>query len=400
MALGMAMRAGLAATLIVLLAWDLAATHYYATALVLALLLGFVLFEASQRYAGAPFAPPARQAEARDMRALDRMQSLLDAVSVALVTIDADGAVTLVNRAARLLAGQDAARLADIGGLGTAAAETIAALPVGARQIVGMADGRPMLAWVAAFAVPGEKAQKLVSLQAVTGELDAVQLKAWMDMTRVLSHEIMNSLTPIASLSESLGRMLPQQPGASPEAADALAAISRRSQHLMSFVERYRRIADLPSPAPANIEAAAFLADIDALAGAALAARGVAWTCLPPAAGLHFRADPALLSQALINLLHNAADASAGGSAPLVTLACAGNEDGIAFLVSDNGPGIAPERQEEIFLPFFTTKSGGSGIGLPLSRQIALAHGGRLTAEDRPGGGTLFRLTLPSWDGD
>jgi signal transduction histidine kinase len=126
----------------------------------------------------------------------------------------------------------------------------------------------------------------------------------------------------------------------------------------------------------------------------------VAWTCLPPAAGLHFRADPALLSQALINLLHNAADASAGGSAPLVTLACAGNEDGIAFLVSDNGPGIAPERQEEIFLPFFTTKSGGSGIGLPLARQIALAHGGRLTAEDRPGGGTLFRLTLPSWDGD
>ncbi len=398
LALGMAARALLAATLLILLVLDLAFTPHYATALVLVLLFVLVLFEASQRYAGATLAPAPAHADLEKIRQLDRMQGLLDTVNVAFLTLKADGRIALVNRAARLLAGQDAARLADIRNLGTTAVETIAALPVGARQIVITTMGQPILVWVTSFAAPGEPVQKLISLQAVTGELDAVQLKAWLDMSRVLSHEIMNSLTPIASLSESLGQMLPQS-GASPEAADALAAIARRSQHLMSFVERYRRIADLPAPAPAPILAAPFLADIDALVGGTMAARGIAWRCAPPPSGPVFRGDAALLTQALINLLHNAADAASGNAEPQVALRCIALDSSIDFLVSDNGPGIPPQQREDVFLPFFTTKSGGSGIGLPLARQIAMAHGGGLTAEENPGGGTVFRLSLPitSW---
>ena len=316
-ALGMGLRALAVAGLIVLLVWDLSATRHYATALVLALLIAFALTEAAHRYARAMPAAAMPSANREQAAELDRMTALLDAVTVALVTMRADGRIRLANRAARLLAGEEAGRLADIRALGPAAAAAIEALPVGARQIVAMADGRPLLVWVGAIAMPDQPQQKLVSLQAVTGELDAVQLKAWMDMTRILSHEIMNSLTPIASLSESLGRMLPPQ--ATQDAADALAAIARRSHHLMSFVERYRRIADLPSPVFVTIDAVAFLADIDALTGAALAARGIAWRCTAPPAHLHFRADAALLSQALINLLHNAADAVAGRAAPLVS---------------------------------------------------------------------------------
>lgn len=394
LALGLAMRALLGATLIAFLVLDLATTRHYATAIVLVLLFGFVLFEATQRYAGAAAALPPPQTDRAATRQLDRMQALLDAVSVALITMKADGRIALVNRAARQLAGMDAARLTDIGALGPQAAETIAALPVGARQLVTMASGKPVLVWVAAFSAPGEPAQKLISLQAVTGELDTVQLKAWMDMSRVLSHEIMNSLTPIASLSESLGRMLPQQQ-ASPDAADALSAIARRSHDLMSFVERYRRIADLPSPAVTHLDAAAFLADIDALSGATLQARGIAWQCLPPPEPLMFHADPALLSQALINLVRNAADAVAGQVAPQVTMACRAEEAGIVFAVSDNGPGIPPERLDDIFLPFFTTKNGGSGIGLTLARQIVLAHGGQISADGICGGGMCFDVVLP-----
>lgn len=395
-AFGLAVRIALAGLLALLLFLDLSLTRHYATALVLVLLFGLLLFEAAQRY-GAPASlqPAIRASDLEQTQKLDRMQALLDAVGVALIALAADGRITLVNRAARLMAGQEAGRLEDVRALGPHAAAGIAALPVGARQIVTMADGRPMLVWVAAFAAPGQPAQKLVSLQGVTGELDAVQLKAWMDMSRVLSHEIMNSLTPIASLSESLARILPQQTGANPEAADALAAIGRRSQHLMSFVERYRRIADLPSPAPATILAAGFLADLDALTATELAAQGIGWRCVPPPPALSLRADPVLLGQALVNLLHNAADAARASPAPQVTLTCIAAKDSIDFIVADNGAGIAPEQREDVFLPFFTTKSGGSGIGLPLARQIALAHGGRLTSEDNPGGGTLFRLTLP-----
>ena len=393
-ALGMGARA-LAVAAIAYLILAVLATQHYATVLVLALVAAFLLAEAAHRYGALMPAVSTGRAQARaEARELDRMSALLDAVTVALVTMRPDGGIRLANRAARLLAGEEVGRLADLKALGPEAAEAIRTLPVGARQIVTIADGRPMLVWVGTFTAPDQQPQKLISLQAVTGELDAVQLRAWMDMTRVLSHEIMNSLTPIASLSEGLSRMWTQG-RSSPDAADAIAAIGRRSHHLMSFVERYRQIADLPAPALGTVQAADFISDLNALIQPALAARAIAYHSAPPPRGLVFRADATLLSQALINLLHNAADAAAAAARPAVTLACAPQDDGVVFTVTDNGPGIPPERREEIFLPFFTTKPRGAGIGLPLARQIALTHGGHLRVSGGPGGGTCFRLALP-----
>ena len=133
--------------------------------------------------------------------------------------------------------------------------------------------------------------------------------------------------------------------------------------------------------------------DIDAAPGDAchltLHALGVTRTDLV----LH--GDPELLSQALINLLRNGADAVAATEAPIIHLSAVVNGSGIAFSVCDNGPGVPADRLQEIFVPFFTTKSAGSGIGLTLARQIALAHGGRMEAINQPGGGVLFRMTLP-----
>jgi signal transduction histidine kinase len=205
----------------------------------------------------------------------------------------------------------------------------------------------------------------------------------------------MNSLTPVASLSESLGRMLERQGDPGQDVRDALTAIERRNQHLMNFVERYRRIADLPPPAPMPVDAAAFMADIDAPMRARLAERGIAYRSVHPPAGLAFRADPVLLAQVFINLLHNAADAAETAPAPQVSFHAAREENGILFTVGDNGPGIAPERRQEIFVPFFTTKKNGSGIGLTLARQIVLAHGGQIAAEENPGGGTAMQVRLP-----
>jgi signal transduction histidine kinase len=138
------------------------------------------------------------------------------------------------------------------------------------------------------------------------------------------------------------------------------------------------------------------MAEIDAPMKARLAERSIAYRRTAPLPEISFRADPVLLAQVFINLLHNAADAAEAAAEPLVTFDAVREDNGIVFMVGDNGPGIAPEKLQEIFVPFFTTKKNGSGIGLTLARQIVLAHGGQIAAEENPGGGTLMRVQLPA----
>jgi C4-dicarboxylate-specific signal transduction histidine kinase len=267
-------------------------------------------------------------------------------------------------------------------------------MPVGARRILTLADGRPALAWTVGLSAPGEPSQKLLSLHIVAGELDAVQLRAWQDMSRVLAHEIMNSLTPIASLSESAAALMASREEPDCEVSRAVGAIARRSLHLLDFVERYRNLADLPEPRLRSVKMGELVGGVEAVLQAHLAARGIAYgrTIEPPE--FSFQGDPELLSQALINLLHNAAEAVASVDTPSIHLSCELSGAAITCSVADNGPGIPADRLQEIFVPFFTTKEAGSGIGLTLVRQIALAHGGRVEALNRDGGGALFRLTL------
>ncbi|MFN3388570.1 MAG: hypothetical protein ACK40O_06520 [Allosphingosinicella sp.] len=196
-----------AAIALALLVSLLPAAAHLASALVLAivaalLLVDLVRIAARSREEGG--ARPGAEEQARAQQ-LDQARALLDAVTVALFGIGPDGRIRFANRAARALSGADVARLEDAVGAGPAA--EILALPVGGRRIVTLADGRTMLVWVGAVSTPEGGAQRLVSLQAVAGELDAVQVGAWHAMTRVLAHEMMNALTPVASLAESLARM-------------------------------------------------------------------------------------------------------------------------------------------------------------------------------------------------
>ncbi len=328
-------------------------------------------------------------------RRVQELEALLDTVTAALLIVRADGEVVLANRAARALVGESGARLTEIAALG-GAAEQLAALAPGARAIVRLADERRILASAAAFGAAEGERRRLLSLQSLSDELSPVELKAWQDLVRVLAHEMMNSLTPIVSLAESLQILLPPGPGPREDAASAVQVIARRSAGLMSFVERYRRVAELPEPAPEVFGADRFLAGLQRLMGPVLAERGIAYSARVEPAGLQIRADPELLEQAMINLLKNAVEAVGDSAGPRVELLCGAGDGQVSLSVSDNGRGLPQRDPEQIFTPFFTTKAGGSGVGLSLARQIALAHGGTLTVRRNIPDGATFSLALPS----
>lgn len=324
------------------------------------------------------------------------LQTLLDTVPAAVLVVDANGGVQLVNRMAHGLLGQGAATLRELPLLSATTAVELDALPPGSHRIVRLADGRPLLASAAQFSTPDGGARRLIALQRLAGDLDAVELKAWDDMAQVLAHEMLNSLTPIASLSESLDVLL-RQGDRNADVAAALETIRRRSQGLMSFVQRYRIIADVPEPQRQKLPLRVLLTDVERLIQPTLAERCIRLTSHIEPLDLAVLGDRGLLEQALINILRNAIEALWGHSQAeaRIEISCTLQEGLCHIDVADNGPGLVPAAREQLFVPFFTTKPDGSGIGLSLARRIAQRHGGQLQAHAHSPQGTVFRLSLP-----
>jgi len=220
----------------------------------------------------------------------------------------------------------------------------------------------------------------------------------------VLAHEMMNSLTPIASLSESLESLLAREEigdlrtraPLSAEVAGSLEAIKRRSRGLMDFVERYRAFADLPLPRPERVSVAPFLQGIARLLESALTNRGIDLRTSVDPQDLTVDADPHLLEQAIINLIRNAADAVASQDPRRIRVSSRLQDGWAIFEVADSGCGIPESERDQVFIPFYTTKPGGSGIGLSLARKIALSHRGRLNVRANTPNGSVFVLELPA----
>ena len=314
---------------------------------------------------------------------IDYLQSLADTVSSALIAVDAQGRIEWSNVAAR--------RTLDVAALPQVVAGLSHIAP-GRSAVVSYPDGARLVT-VSGFRAPGGGERRLIALQRLAGELDAVELKAWQDLSRILSHEMMNSLTPICSLAESSAAML-RDAKAGPEVAEAVEVIARRSAGLMSFVDRYRQLAELPPPARSATPAEGFVRRIEPLMSALARDRGVEWAARCEE-GLTLDVDVELLEQAVINLVKNAFDAVAGRKDARVEVEVLREAGAPVIAVRDNGPGLAEGDLEAAFVPFFTRKAGGSGIGLTLARQIAIAHGGRLEHRPVEPHGATFRLVLP-----
>lgn len=338
----------------------------------------------------------ARQAQAQRRQRSDRIlaeqAAMLDCVPAALFEMEPGGDVVPANYAARKLAGGRAcAPLSAMLLTQAMVAEIVEAGP-GQARLVRLADNRAVLAGIATFTPTGSNPRRLIALQLVNEELSVIELNAWQGMARVLSHELMNSLAPVISLAESLATAAVDNGLESPnDVAETAGLIGRRAVHVMNFVERYREVLDLPEPEMTNVGMQGFVDDLVRLTKALPGGHAVTADVDPP--GLTGRFDRELIEQALLNLLKNAAEAIAGRSNPAIRIACRSEGDHLNIEITDNGPGF-PVDSEDIFVPFFTTKEEGSGIGLTIARRIALAHGGKLVSMPCASGAWL-KLQIP-----
>ena len=342
------------------------------------------------------------RARVQRQQRIDFAEALADNVLAALLVVDEAGNVVHANRAAHRLIGDAGGPLDRLPALGPDAARRIQGLASGGRDIIRLADDRSMLASMNVFSTPGQPPLRLVALQSLSSDLDAVVLKSWQDLVRVLAHEMMNSLTPICSLSDSVAKRVRRSAetgGAASEVsvdvAQAVDVIARRSAGLMNFVERYRKLAETPSAVRTPIAMGPFVEGLDRLMAPLMREAGVHYASEVEPANLVVEADRDLLEQATINLVKNALDAVSGRPGSVIRLSCRLGDEHVAITVEDNGPGLACDDAETVFVPFFTTKAAGSGIGLTLARQIALAHGGRIEHSRAAPTGAVFRLLLP-----
>lgn len=230
---------------------------------------------------------------------------------------------------------------------------------------------------------------RILALSEIGGELDEREIESWIKLIRVLTHEIMNSISPITSLSETLLESVPE--GAD-ELRGGLELIRTTGRGLLGFVESYRKFTRIPPPVPRLFDLRPFLDRLARLTRQEHPGIEIAVAVDPE--DLILYADEQLTGQVVLNLLKNAVAATAGTASPHVELAasCSGGEQ-VRIEVTDNGPGIPAEVLPQIFVPFFTTKADGSGIGLSLSRQIMRLQDGSLTASSVPGR-TRFVVTF------
>jgi two-component system, NtrC family, nitrogen regulation sensor histidine kinase NtrY len=316
------------------------------------------------------------------------LRIVMSEIDVAIFAFDENRCLRLANRAGERLMG--------------AASDSLRGRSAGELGLAHCLDGEPRLSFQQQFhgkagwwgmrrTVVREQGRplQLLVLSDVTEALRDQELQAWQRLVRVLGHELNNSLTPIKSIADSVRGILAREP--LPEdwredSAHGLSIITSRADGLSRFIGAYARLAKLPTPSRQPLEIRRIVESavrLETRSAIAIAGGPDTW----------IEADPDQIEQVLINLARNAVDAAliTGGA---VRTGWSASADTTEIWIEDEGPGLA--GTSNLFVPFFTTKAGGSGIGLVLSRQIAERHGGALTLENRTGAiGCVARLKLP-----
>lgn len=325
-------------------------------------------------------------------------------VGIGLIVFKEDGHIEIFNSAARkLLKINKAEKLSDLKEVSEVLVGVFEKLKTGGRELVRLKLGEDLIQ-LSVYAIElnlrGENV-KLISIQNIQSELEEKEMEAWQNLVRVLTHEIMNSVTPISSLAGIVEEELKphvkaevDKPLSKDQLEDihlSLQTISKRSEGLIHFVKEFRSLTAIPKPKPTQIDVRCLFEELTMLHKRDLADREIQLTTSIYPEDLTLSADKNMIEQVLINLIRNAIQSFEDqGEKKIDIKAFVNDKSRPVISIRDNGSGIEPEAMEKIFIPFFTTKKTGSGIGLSLSRQIMRQHQGTLTVKSTVGKGTEF----------
>jgi nitrogen fixation/metabolism regulation signal transduction histidine kinase len=325
-------------------------------------------------------------------------------VGIGLIVFREDGKIEIFNSAARrLLKVPNADNINDLKDVSDTLVHVFRKLKTGGRELFRLKIGDDIIqlsVYAIELTLRGENV-KLISLQNIQSELEEKEMEAWQNLVRVLTHEIMNSVTPISSLAgiveqELQEHMADQQdtPLTHDQLQDihlSLQTISKRSEGLIHFVKEFRSLTSIPKPRLVSIPVKKQLEELSMLHRKELTEKNIRLELSVYPDDLTISADKNMIEQVIINLLKNAMQSFEEQDDRLIELKAYLTEKSRPVIsIRDNGTGIDPEALEKIFIPFFTTKKTGSGIGLSLSRQIMRQHQGTLTVKSTVGKGTEF----------
>jgi nitrogen fixation/metabolism regulation signal transduction histidine kinase len=331
-------------------------------------------------------------------------RSVFQHLSIGLITFDEEGKVQIVNTAAkRMMNIQQLVNIGEVEKINKELHHAINNLRTGGSELIKIAhpDGIMQLSVYVIELVLRDTKFKLVSLQNIQSELEEKEMEAWQNLVRVLTHEIMNSIAPISSLASTVKgdiehKLDDHQMVPAHDLEDYLMAIStieKRSEGLINFVSDFRSLAHIPTPKFQTIKLKTLFAQLETLLQNQLENNQVQFKTKIEPEELILFGDQHLIEQVLINLIQNAIHAVEDAIEKTISLEAFIDESGkIIIEVSDSGKGIEEEALSKIFIPFFTTKKKGSGIGLSLSKQIMRRHKGNIQVRSKLGNGTVFKL--------
>ncbi|MDI9539583.1 MAG: ATP-binding protein [Bacteroidota bacterium] len=339
------------------------------------------------------------------------LQTIIQHIGIALIAYQRDGSVELINNATkRLFQVRNLPNIQVLSGYSHELVQKLLTIKHGENALVKVRNKDDLLQlsiYGTEFKIHNRNIM-LVSIKNIQHELDDKEMESWQKLIRVLTHEIMNSITPISSLSSTVNGLINdiiERAGANEqnveiteelqEISSALSTIQKRTEGLIQFVNTYRNLTRIPTPNFTIFQVSRLLNNIYELHRAELEALNIECTLIVEPPTLELSADEMLIEQVLINLIKNSMHALEHRTNARIQLRAFLNRRGkITIQVVDNGPGILPEVLDKIFIPFFSTKPLGSGIGLSLSRQIMRLHGGSLNAFSEPEKETIITLTF------